>query len=63
MAGMTKNGMPMIALANGDIQIGGYVFDPEDADNLAAFIEDSKKLRKANDADNSRPAKKAKKAD
>lgn len=63
MAGMTKLGMPLIGLADGSIQIGGYVFDADDADAIAVFIEDSKKLRKAANADNTRPRKSAKNAD
>lgn len=63
MQGMTKNGLPLIALENGVVQIGSFVFQPDDADKIAAFIEDSKKLRQANDAPNTRTRKKAEKAD
>jgi hypothetical protein len=54
---MTKKGMALIGLAGGDVQIGSYVFDPEDADKIAAFIEDSKKLRIATNANNKRTKK------
>jgi len=50
---MTSNGMALIGLENGNVQIGSYVFSPEDADTIAAFIEDSKKLRIANDVNTS----------
>jgi hypothetical protein len=54
---MTSSGMALLGLVGGSIQIGSYVFSPEDADKIAAFIADSKKLRTATDATNTSPKK------
>lgn len=54
---MTNSGYALIALENGNVQIGSYVFDPSDADIVAAFIEDSKKFRVAIDAGNTKSKK------
>ena len=54
---MTSNGMALIGLDNGAVQIGSYVFSPGDADTIAAFLEDSKKLRVATNAGTKRTKK------
>ena len=51
MAQYTKSGLPLMVLEGGVFQIGSYVFDNDDADNLATFIEQSKAKRTSENVD------------
>jgi len=51
MAQYTKSGLPLMALEGGVVQIGSYVLDPDDADALATFIEQSKAKRPQENVD------------
>ena len=51
MAQYTKSGLPLMVLEGGVLQIGSYVLDPDDADNLATFIEQSKAKRTSENVD------------
>jgi len=51
MAQYTKSGLPLMALEGGVVQLGSYVFDPDDADTIATVIEQSKAKRPQENVD------------
>ena len=42
---ITATGMVLLALDDGRVQIGSYVFDADDADKITGFLAGAKKLR------------------
>lgn len=57
MAEYTITGLPLMALEGGVIQIGSYVFQPDDVDKLGVIIEKSKTMRSTENAPNRRTKK------